>query len=322
MYILSIDLLRGFSALAVAWFHITQAGLLHGGGPFFDSGRLCRLGYYTFFITSGFVIPWSLYTNQYTVRNYFRFVAKRLIRLEPPYLLSIVVILVLSYFSSLTPIFRGPRFQIDPVYVLLHVGYLNVFTKKPWLSPVYWTLAVEFQYYLCMGLFYALLISRNRSVRYCSYLIPLVLYLLFHTHDAFIFKYLPLFMLGFLVFQKKTGIIGRREYCLVSAPLILTTAAYHGSMPLISLLAVSLIFWHRVKWRGGVFLGKISYSLYLLHGPIGVRTANLGSRFAHTDLEKTFVLAAAIFLSIVAATLFYKFVEKPAILWSKRISYQ
>lgn len=322
MFILALDFLRGIAALGVAWYHFTQGNpAFTDKGIVFESGHWGWLGYYVFFIISGFVIPWSLHIKQYTIKNYFRFVAKRIIRLEPPYLLSILLILLLNYLSCLSPTYRGAPFQIDLMNLLMHIGYLNVFSDKPWLNPVFWTLAIEFQYYLSVGVFYVLLTSPKKSIRYLSYLFPLALYYLFRGNTRFIVDFLPLFMLGVLVFQKKANIIGWKEYGLISTPLIAFSMRYHPAMPLICIFVVALILWHQVKWKVGVFLGRISYSLYLLHVPIGGRIINLGVRFAHTFSEKIFVLALAVMISILAAMFFHKFIEKPALIWSKKIKY-
>jgi peptidoglycan/LPS O-acetylase OafA/YrhL len=281
VFILSLDFLRGIAALGVAWYHFTQGSPNFGDkGLVFGSWQWGYLGYYIFFIISGFVIPWSLYIKKYTLKNYFRFIAKRIIRLEPPYLLSILLILLLNYLSSLAPIYQGPPFHIDPVNLLMHVGYLNVFSDKPWLNPVFWTLAIEFQYYLSMAIFYFLLANVRRPIRLFAYLGALALFYFFRGNGRFVFEFLPLFMLGFSTFQKKANIIGWKEYSLVSAPLIVIAARYHWAIPALCLLTVFLILGYQVKWKFGIFLGKISYSLYLLHVPIGMRVINLCGRFA------------------------------------------
>ena len=104
-----IDLLRGIAASAVAWFHFTR------GNPRFlpegalrSSGAYGWLGVEVFFVISGFIIPFALYKEGYQLRLHWkRFIAKRLIRLDPPYLACIVVAVALSYASAATPGFKG-----------------------------------------------------------------------------------------------------------------------------------------------------------------------------------------------------------------------
>lgn len=322
MHIVSIDFLRGLAALAVAWYHfaVSHTGFLDKG-LLLDSGEFGWLGYYVFFIISGFVVPYSLHIHRYVIKNYFHFVLRRLVRLEPPYILSIALIIVLQYLSTLSPLYRGQPFSIDPIGVLLHLGYLNVFFDRPWLNPVYWTLAVEFQYYLSVGLLYIFMISKRFAIRGLLYLVLLILFYRFGYLTKFIFCYLPLFMLGFLAFQKKCDYISSWEYIIFSVPLLVLAYPFHPILPLLCCLTVCMILWFQVKWKWGIFLGKISYSLYLLHVPIGGRVVNLMSRFAHTMPEKILTLALAVVLSIAASAIFYNLIEKRAIIWSKHIKY-
>lgn len=326
MYIGSIDLLRGLAALSVAGYHFICGGNLtfDNKGWVYSVGDLGYLGYYVFFIISGFVIPWTLHANRYTLKNYLTFIAKRIIRLEPPYLLSIALLLLLNYLSSLSPMFKGPAFSIDWQNLLFHIGYLNAFLGKPWLNPVFWTLAIEFQYYILMGIFYVIIISRKLSTRLIVYFIPLALFLIFRGagHGRFLHNFLPLFMIGFLCFQKKSGFISFAEFFLLVVPLILISTTFHPLTPLLCFLTAYMILDFDVKRRGGVVLGKISYSLYLLHVPIGGKVVNLFSRWANTVLLKIAVVAIAFLVSLGAAALYYKFIEKPSMDLSKKIKYK
>lgn len=71
-----------------------------------------------------------------------------------------------------------------------------------------------------------------------------------------------------------------------------------------------------------VFFGHISYSLYLLHVPIGGRVVNLSLRYVHSIAGECAVLVAAVGASIVAAWLLHRFVERPAQRWSSAIGYK
>src|SRR5690606_28624124 len=56
---------------------------------------------------------------------------------------------------------NGPPFEIDYIQLFSHLGYLNNFIGKDWLNPVFWTLAIEFQYYLLIALFFPLISSKK-----------------------------------------------------------------------------------------------------------------------------------------------------------------
>jgi peptidoglycan/LPS O-acetylase OafA/YrhL len=154
----------------ICWFHLTR---FHYNSPdqrFYhlvrQTGDYGWLGVEVFFVISGFVIPYSLYRGGYRIRDFFKYVARRIVRLDPPYLAAIAVILALAYVSSLK---SGRPFVIEgqPVgsaRLLLHLGYLNIFSRYEWLNPSFWTLAIEIQYYVLMGLLFPL-VTRQPAVR-------------------------------------------------------------------------------------------------------------------------------------------------------------
>src|SRR4051812_15611660 len=90
----SIDLLRALASIAVCWFHLTGSA-----GPASRAVKLSgvygEFGVQAFFVVSGFVIPYSLRRGGYTHRGFFKFLAKRLVRVDPPYLASIALSLAL-----------------------------------------------------------------------------------------------------------------------------------------------------------------------------------------------------------------------------------
>lgn len=96
-----IDSLRAFAALSVCLFHFicTTVGLEFPAmmTSFFSYGQH---GVLVFFVISGFIIPWSMYYRNYRPGSMLRFMAKRLVRLEPPYLASILLILAIAFVKT------------------------------------------------------------------------------------------------------------------------------------------------------------------------------------------------------------------------------
>ncbi|MEO7214811.1 hypothetical protein [Mucilaginibacter sp.] len=46
------------------------------------------------------------------------------------------------------------------VSLLSHLAYLNNFTGAPYINPVYWTLGIEFQFYLFVALAFPVIVSK------------------------------------------------------------------------------------------------------------------------------------------------------------------
>jgi peptidoglycan/LPS O-acetylase OafA/YrhL len=153
----TIDSLRGLACLAVALCHLTLDSKRFTGSALLGSiGGYGMYGVQLFFVISGFVIPLSLAQADYRAGNYLRFLGKRIIRLHPPYLATIGLILCLGYLANFVPQFHGERFAPDLKHILMHLIYGNHAAGYPWLTSVFWTLAIELQWYLLIGLAFPL----------------------------------------------------------------------------------------------------------------------------------------------------------------------
>ena len=71
-----------------------------------------------------------------------------------------------------------------------------------------------------------------------------------------------------------------------------------------------------------IFLGTISYSLYLVHPPVTKIVFTLGRSHAQSTLQRTLLILCALAASIFAAWVSYLLVEKPAQKWSASFKYR
>ena len=87
--------------MAVCWHNLLfrDDGFLPDGW-LRSSSKYGWLGVEMFFVVSGFVIPWALHRGGYRLKDYGRFLLKRVLRLDPPYVLSIALVLGLAYAST------------------------------------------------------------------------------------------------------------------------------------------------------------------------------------------------------------------------------
>lgn len=308
----SVEYVRGLAAAAVVWFHFTQGNKDYLPEGFIKySGELGYLGVEAFFVMSGFIIPLSLYKRRFAInKDGLSFLLRRILRLEPPYFVAILLSLVLAYLSPLAPDFRG----IEPVGLftdaLLHPLYLVPWFNGRWLNPVFWTLAIEFQYYLLMVFITPILLSRY--IWYKRFLIIMILIVPFaHPDGRTVFAYLPLFGFGFLAFLVAAEGLENYEYAFWLIALAVSSIENLGFMEtIVSLATVALL---AVRWpkqfRMMGWLGAISYSLYLVHVPIGGRVINIFSRFPDLIVVKILGLISAVLLSIASAYVLWRFVE-------------
>ena len=65
------------------------------------------------------------------------------------------------------------------------------------------------------------------------------------------------------------------------------------------------------------YLGAVSYSLYLVHTPTGSRVINLSTRLPDSLLLRYAAIVVATCVSVAAAIVFWRIVERPSQRWSK-----
>jgi peptidoglycan/LPS O-acetylase OafA/YrhL len=329
--LLSVEWLRGAAALGVCIMHIFCAFEFFSKDELFFQTYIFpiaiagRIGVAVFFVISGFIIPYSMYQNKYRLGNIGKFLLRRFARLEPPYLFSIVLALVTM---AAVAWIRGLPFTIDWAGVALHLGYLNVFFQKPWLCGVYWSLAIEFQYYLLIACLYPLLVHPKPAYRLLFFAGTLVaaLFTAQHTSEFFIFDHMPFFLMGIACFLQKVNLITTRTFLLKLAILALIIFIFHHKAnAVLSTLAAVLIFVNLdIRWKPMYYLGKISYSLYLFHWIVGIEVLRYLYQFYYpnpSETHKIVFCSLSVAVCIVFSDLTYRFVEAPSIRLSKRIRY-
>ena len=100
-----VEAMRGFAAIAVTLDHLSTH--MTSTLPWILK-TYAFAGVDVFFVISGCVIPLSLYGKNYGISQFPRFMLRRLVRLEPPYLASIVLGIVLAIVAArAVPGYRG-----------------------------------------------------------------------------------------------------------------------------------------------------------------------------------------------------------------------
>jgi peptidoglycan/LPS O-acetylase OafA/YrhL len=323
-----IEPLRAIAALSVCWFHFTnvlqpEKGLVHDHW-LKNSGSFGWLGVIVFFVISGFVIPLSMYAGDFNFKvDWKTFFGKRILRIDPPYIVSIGLSVGLLYLSSILPSFSGQAPNVSWIQLISHLGYLNAFLGDDWLNPAYWTLAIEFQYYIVISGCYFLVVSPNKNILYASTIAIASLSFL-PIGSKFVLHFMVIFAFGIVTFQHYTGIISHKIFKIQILVLSIISFITLGVPSTVAAISTSMIItFVRVKVPYFIsFIGMISYSIYLIHGPIGGRVVNFGLRFAHTLPMKIIVFGSAFAVTIVAGYIMYLAIECPAKNWSASLKYQ
>jgi len=316
--IAELDVLRGFAAVLVMIFHHTviyQNMYGDGRAPGLPFGVFAV---HLFFMISGFVIFMTLART----RTALDFVVSRFSRLFPVFW---VAVLVTQTVVSLAPL---PILAVSWHDALWNLTMVPEALHVPMVDNVYWSLIIELAFYgwmlacfLSGGLRYIeLLAGPWLAVQVAvagilsGYRIPQALSALL------LLKYAHLFLAGILCHGIRVdGPTPLRQRllaaCCVTHFIVQGVAA--GMFGLVWFALFYTLARRRLDWivvRPFVFIGTISYSLYLVHQNIGyVVMRGLAAWPRPVQL-----LAAAVSVLFIATLLTY-FVEQPALRLIRRL---
>lgn len=335
-----VDALRGVAAVWVVVFHGYSKNLLPMSGyrlpeplhALFDHGNL---GVYIFFVISGFVITQSIRTSRITPKFIGWFALRRSLRLDPPYWATILGMIVLSYVSGRVQ--RDHAALALPTWdaVVAHLFYLQGFLGYPQIVSVFWTLCYEIQFYLTLVILAGAWqwqrgVVRSRWIVFAPLWLVSVLCIarvVEPTPALFVYAW-PYFFLGVVV----NWVHDREEPPLALAIVAAGTVAlipFAAPRAMVALATAIAIYLASVRGRLATltlgralqYLGRISYSLYLVHMLVGTPVVRFGLRhLGKMDFAYAMVLLVlALAISIGAAHLLYVVVERPAVRWSHRL---
>jgi peptidoglycan/LPS O-acetylase OafA/YrhL len=333
-----VDGLRGGASLAVAVFHFwnnpafavardaTPALIRH----LFEGGRL---GVEVFFAISGFVMAYTLRNAVVTPLYAAAFVLRRSLRLDPPYWTTLALALLAAASSDLLT-HRGASTMPPLPVVLAHVVYLQDLFQYPPILLTFWTLCLEVQFYLVLLGFVWLSARVSRSAYYglhallgafsvASYagVVPAI--------PGLFPTYWFMFLAGSLVAWAALGRIPVWIPFGMGAGSVILGAGLRNPEPIISGVATGVLalgawrpsFMGALRAKPIQWLGRISYSLYLVHPLVGERLQNVGHRI-HGDRVGWcwFWLAVATAVTLAIAAIFYRLVEAPCVALARRVS--
>ena len=317
----SIHNLRGIASLTVLFDHLVASAYVGAPAVVVAMGILGNYGVTIFFFISGFVLPWSLMKTKYRVQDFPMFIARRFVRVDPPFFVIVGATLALNILLGYV---KHAPYHIDGVQLLGHIAYIAPLLHKPWLSSVFWTLCTEFQFYIMIGLCFPLLkrypIPLAIACAACMWAyvpgyfptdrLPL-------GQREVIFAYLPSFMIGMATFLHKAELANFRT-CAVAVAISAIALAFKApiDIAIVGVLMIFVVTYMSFYNRALSFFGDISYSLYLFH-PLVILTVL--PALGHFGIPWPVMFAIGAAVSIVGAALMYRFVEGPALALSKRV---
>lgn len=347
-----LDGLRGILALLVVSYHMYgPLPLVHE--VFASHVPLLTQAWYAvdvFFLMSGFVMM-HVYARTFArgslLHNFVRFLHARIARLYPVHLFALAIMamimipLLINTDALLAWQGRYSMGAMAASLAMLHGPWLSY---RSWNYPA-WSISAEWHAYLLFPLFW--MIARRISgmrvlllLALCC-LVPFWLYQLDIKPDQYptngwplLVRALPLFFGGMLMQRlERKQWPGAIAAVLVVATMVLlwddATAPYAVLVaPGVVYAALSRNWFQRVlRSRILLFLGKISYSLYMTHALIEAffveGIIRLVIRYLHLDLSASlasslFMWCVGVCVALLLGYLTCRWVEEPARNWLMR----
>ncbi|EZP77633.1 acyltransferase [Parageobacillus genomosp. 1] len=340
--LLWLDSLRGIAALMVAIFHFWMYARLqvkdeNSVDKFFefftyDYFDIGKIGVVLFFAISGFIIPYSLF--RYKDNHMVRFIMSRFFRLYPVYWVSILLVLLLI------------NDHPNMFNVIANITMFQKFIGQPDLLGVYWTLQIELIFYfICAALFITKLLQKHTTIYFSAYFFICVAFVLSVARYITEIKLpvavplaLSIMFFGILWMRlhfKQEGIKKKQVYTVLFVilgmivPISLLAynkdygyeeSWYRYTLSYYTAIGMFVLFTTKVKLVNPVFifLGKISYSLYLMHLIVSALIFE-HSLFGHAIKNIYLLMAISLIISLITSTITYYLVEKPFIKLGKNL---
>jgi peptidoglycan/LPS O-acetylase OafA/YrhL len=328
--LLELDALRGIAALMVVLFHFTM-----DRPEMYFGFKYGVTGVDFFFIISGFVIFLTLSST----KNWTDFVVSRFSRLFPTYWTVVI------FTALMTVVYRLIHHESMaglPTQFLGNMTMIQWYFKIHNLDEPYWTLLIEMQFYVVMLLIFCLKwLDKIAVIGIAGLAFILLNHYVLSESAPLIFKFsrglvglvnhFPLFFAGILFYKIKFK-QGRRlakipllAACLLTQIVLYadggTSYLYISQAEYAMMLAVYFTVFslyafdvrmHIVN-RATVFLGAISYSLYLVHKFV-CKSLIIPLLEQYTNLNFWVIVFCVCLPTVIGlASLITFFVEKPAL---------
>lgn len=319
MRIKELDSIRGIACLMVVLFHYTTKYSVA-----FNTEKTTDLlnfkyggvGVSLFFMISGFVI----YLSINNIENAKVFFIKRFIRLYPIFWICMLTTFMIM---NLSPIEKYHRSFLDLIFNITMVPDVFGFTR---IDGVYWSLLPELFFYLAIGFTLFL-----KKIKYFTYICFgwLLLILLNHFHEVmplriiFNLKYGYFFIIGICFYRikfEKTLLVNHILIFLSYAIYILNVGlSIKAFLVGLFIFTFYLFVYGKLKWiiiKPLIFLGEISYPLYLLHQFIGYYI--IFSLLENNISNPIILLMTPLIFSIVLSFLYTEYLEKKVIIFLRK----
>jgi peptidoglycan/LPS O-acetylase OafA/YrhL len=313
-----LDALRGIAAVLVVLFHYTwqMRTVLPGARTPAYGLAWGHYGVELFFAISGFVIFMTLERTKTTAD----FLVSRFARLFPAYWVGVILTTLGVH------LLREPRLMQPASVVMANFTMLQGFLYWPSVDGAYWSLTVELGFYACMLALWRLGVLRNIEWVLVGWIALKLVWFAVPSLPSrvgmlLIVAYIPYFAIGVAGYRVRSGARSWMHQLPVIAIGLLSVvcvvpAAERWSEGLV-FVGVLAIFVALVRGVLGflnarlfIWLGGISYPLYLLHQNLGYAIIDHAERVGVSVWP---AILLALTFSLSAAHLTHVYLEQPVL---------
>ncbi len=348
-----LDHLRGLAILLVLLYHLYQS-FFRGYAQFDAEGVLrfpdshplwvhwmneLHVGVNLFFVISGFLMHHLYGERTTTLRDVFRFLEKRFLRIAPPYWVAIGC-------SVLGGLLLSKAF--DPTGTWWHLLFIHNLSDyySYSIQAVFWSIAVEIQFYLIFAVLLLIKPADSRVFWLLIFVVSLIVSFYFRVNlentfrdyevvrwkamDHTLIRF-PEFLMGVLASKFCVQLAAdKRFYPLLALAIFLLSGAFLGH---------SLFFWNYYSadllYSGAFalllvvfaaktmkenlisFTGKISYTMYLYHFLIYSVWDTVMCRIFNVERVASWsrlpIFVSGIVVVYLASFFLYRMIEKPSL---------
>lgn len=314
-----LDVFRGIAALSVVLYHYFyryQELFQHVDIPV-AWARPGSYGVHFFFLISGFVIFWSLQR----VSGVKHFMLSRFSRIFPAYWVSLIVIFLVVLAFGL------PNREVDTQVLAWNFSMIQEYLNIPHVDQAYWTLTVELAFYFWITVLMVTTRLPHAEFWFLPFMLLGALYHLdiihvpFRVNKILLTHYVNLFASGIVFYRIYTGTHTIHSWWFLALAAGVNFLIY-PMQDSVMLTGFYVVFYLAVKGHLKficvpplVWLGGISYTLYLLHQNIGYvvirEVYELGG-------NGWMGISLALIIVVTLATMLSKWVERPASRWLRK----
>lgn len=342
-----IDALKGLACALIVWHHLAFYGPMSDVVYPFAPGLIdwlydyARMAVQLFLVVGGFLAAASLAPQGVAAFEApGHLVLRRYARLVKPYLVALAVSVLVA--ALVRPWFDHPSVPAAPgvLQLLAHVLLLQDVLGQEALSAGVWYVAIDFQLYVLAVLVFAATKQRQSNTpkavsmgAAAVLLLALLSLLVFNrrlSFDVTALYFFGSYALGMLAFWASRAVGARRVSWLAVMALLGVLALaldFRGRLVVALVTAFGLVWLaglqkdaRPLRWlqqRQLVQLGKMSYSVFLIHFPVCLLVNALISHFWPTQLAANALgMLLAFALSLLAGRVLYRRVESAPALFA------